>query len=137
MTGQTGVGLELAQITLTESNCKNDLAGGIEVLAATASRINIIHSAIARIQQGTVDFDFGAAEMQIKYDGLAGDLMTWANAFLESATTRVDLRVPADKDSTPSNTALIVYSDANAGTGTNGTIQIQVYYTQILADYAP
>ena len=76
--------------------------------------------------------DFGVAEMKLKYSGVSGDIITFTNAFLESASGRFDVKQPSGSfEDAPENTAIVVYTDAIAGTGIGGYVTLNVYYTEI------
>ena len=70
--------------------------------------------------------------MKFKYVGVSGDLATFTNAFIESASGRRDVKIPSGSfEDAPENTDIIVYVDTAAGTGSGGYIDLDIYYLQI------
>ena len=126
------MGLLEASITITSYELLNDIASGLTVIPAVSGKVIWPVFAKAKIDSISVAYDFGTDELFLRYAAKVGDIMTWTNAFLEEASARTDVKQNAGSyEDAPENSALMVYADGNAVSGSGGTITLTVYYIEI------
>jgi len=132
-TGDAGDGYLHKYIRITEANAKGALSTGIELELNLLGTIAWPQFIKGYINPGVTPFDFGGATtLKFKYVGVSGDLATFTNAFIESASGRRDVKIPSGSfEDAPENTDIIVYVDTAAGTGSGGYIDLDIYYLQI------
>jgi len=134
-TGETGGEVQSASVTLTETILKNTIDSGVTIKAAEASKVIIPVAVIAKNSVGTTEYNFSTALLRLKYLTGGGDLITFDNDFLETTTERIDMKfIAGGFEGSYQNSAVIVYADNVASTGTGGEIEVILYY--ITADFS-
>jgi len=133
-TGATGTSeVSYVKVTLSTLDLHTTIDGGKVLVASTsgAKVIQIISIKAINNFLGSA-YDFLTTDLHIMYDGMAGDILTFSNGFLEAAATRADIGMTSGMfNSAKFGADIIAIADNNAnGTDGLGSIDLHILYRE-------